>query len=303
MNAYSQVRFDDRLRAYATINEGEEGSTIPVLLKGSDTSEMNRELTYQIISLPKHGILLDSDNKYLIQEGDFLNQTDPYPWSGVLVNYKGNENFFTIPYKKEENHGSLKRYESFEFAALALIPSDLKIGRSLSALNNITLININDPTILNVPNNLQTMYRFSAINWVSNCDTSNDEEDDSINGDDRVVKWRDSSKTCTRDNEINGISVKDLDEGVEFVRVDVKSKHGFLTLNQDHLLKAEFVSCSERNLTKLDWFCHGTGIGDREVRYVRFIDNLITLELACSLLNNNIPLAPHVLDDICCETK
>ncbi len=272
MNAYAQVRSDNRLQAYATINEGEEGSTIPVLLKGSDTSGMNRELTYQITSLPKYGILLDSDSKYLIQEGDFLTQTDPYPWAGVLVNYKGNVNFFTIPYAKEENHGSPRRYESFEFAALALIPSDLKIGRSLSALNNITLININVPTILKVPNNLQTIYRFSAINWVSNCDTPDDEEDDSIKGDDRVVKWRDSSKACSRDNEINGISVKDPDEGVEFVRVDVESKHGFLTLNQDHLLKADFVSCSQRNVTRLDWFCRGTGIGDREVRFVRVID-------------------------------
>jgi hypothetical protein len=242
----SLSRHDQNLTAHASFEEGIEEIIVPILLKGTDKSGMNRDLFFQITSLPKNGVVIDPESERILEAGEILNQTDPYPWSGVEVHYKGNKNFFTNPRKWE----SSQNYETFEFAVMAPMQGEVAIGTSLPVSNNITIVNVNDPPVLNVPTALQSISMFSSLNWGSSCDANEIEN-------------------CSDENRIKGITVHDPDKAFESVRVDLKSTFGILTLNQEHLRKAEFASCSQRNSTNSTWNCKGSGTGDQEVRYLK----------------------------------
>ena len=151
---------------------------------------------------------------------------------------------------------------------MANIPDEVNdtIGISSPAQNNISIVNVNDPPSLRVPSSLQSILQFTSLNWESSCDKINEGESSQSSS---------SKEGCTNDNEIKGITIKDVDEGIDFVRVDVKSMFGILSLNRDDLLNAEFSSCSDRNTSMSRWNCIGTGIGDTMVRNDSLISKTI----------------------------
>lgn len=268
----SSIRLDKTLMANASLNEGLEESAIQILIKGSDTSGMKRDLLYQITSLPQNGVLFEPESQHIIKAGEVLNQTDSYPWSGMTINYVGNKNFFTSPHTWVNLPSELPKYESFAFVIVANVSDKANdtIGISSPVQNNISIVNINDPPSLEVPSSVQPILQFTALNWESNCNKIDQEE---------RYQSSLSDEQCTNDHEINGITIDDADKGIDFVRVDVKSKFGILSLNQDNLLNAEFSSCSDRNSSMSQWNCVGTGIGDTMVRNAFNIYSVNTLIL------------------------
>ena len=251
MSLKLSLSLDDSLVAYSSFHEGREESVLPITIKGADSSG-NRELSFQIKSLPKHGILFEPGSDHIIKEDEILNQTDFPPWSGVTINYKGDKDFFTRPYQRlgDALHETDEpiMYESFGFSVLAKHAGEEAIRTSESAQCQISIINVNDPPTLNVPSTIPSFYKFSSVHWDSFCD-------------------QEGNFQCSNNsNLINGIDIQDFDQGIDFVRVDLKSKHGILTLNGENLRYAEFASCNQGALiTSNLWSCNGTGIGDKEV--------------------------------------
>lgn len=267
MNDKVLSRLDKTLKAYTASHEGIEEKIASILIKGSDLSGMNRELYFQITSSPKHGKLMDPQSDRVIQAGEVLNQTDPFPWNGLIINYKGNPHFFTYPLYDDTLAPNLHQ-DSFEFVVIAPQQNEALIGTSKPAQSNITLTNVNNPPLLEVPSTVQNIQMFSSLNW------EKQRHDAKSHGDDENVinKSDDKDNQCCNTNVIEGISVNDPDRGVDFARISIKSLFGMLSLNQEHLSKAEFASCSSRNTSESNWNCFGTGTGDREVRsYIRFI--------------------------------
>ena len=130
--------YDQTLTAQASFNEGIEESIVSVLMKGSDESGMNRDLSFHITSLPQNGILVEPDSQKIIQVGEVLNQTDSFPYEGVIVHYKGNKNFFTSPHKVENVLPMSNNYESFQYATM--IPpkeGEELFDTSIPVMNNI----------------------------------------------------------------------------------------------------------------------------------------------------------------------
>ena len=115
MSDNSLNRLDETLKAYSSSHEGNEDSIISILIQGSDTSGMNRTLYYKITSSPKNGKLIDPDSGRYIKAGNVLNQTDPHPWDGLIVNFKGNPNFFTHPHTQSSDDDEVQYHDSFEF--------------------------------------------------------------------------------------------------------------------------------------------------------------------------------------------
>ncbi len=261
MPSNSLSRYDPSLIAHPSFEEGIEENIVPVLIKGSDESGMNRDLFFQITSLPENGVLMEPNSEHVIEVGDVLNQTDSYPWTGIVVHYKGNDNFFTSPQTPQESIlESEPIYESFAFAVMAPMQNEVAIGTSSSVSNNITIVNVNDAPVLRAPVTTQSVNMFSSIHWNPTCEDGEDEE--------KNILSSPLDKECTNDNVIRGINIKDPDKDMNFVRVDIKSTLGIISLNQDHLQKAEFASCSARNFTNSTWKCQGNGIGNEEVRFI-----------------------------------
>lgn len=251
----STVSLDTSLIAKSSAEEGFEETAIPLILQGNDTSGMKRDLFFKIMSVPRNGILFEPKSEYLLSKGDTLNQVDSYPWSGVQLIYKGRQDFFTSPHEQDllDEAQENSNHESFEFAIMTTI-NDLNntfSNKSSPAQYNITVVNVNDPLIMDVPSKLQSIYKFSALNWKT------DECKDNA---------QNLPDTCVKNNVMRGISTSDPDEGIDFVRVDVRTTNGILSIHKDELPIAEFASCSQRNTTVSKWNCLGSGTGDREVR-------------------------------------
>ena len=65
---------------------------------------------------------------------------------------------------------------------------------------------------------------------------------------------------------LEGIELKDEDQNIDQVRVDVWAKNGTLTIPEDYLHLADFKSCANRN--PRSWQCHGTGVASRNMTFL-----------------------------------
>ena len=73
------------------------------------------------------------------------------------------------------------------------------------------------------------------------------------------------------------IEANDMDGNFDYVRVDVRSYHGILTLTEDHINKANFAGCSNRSNLDINgavWNCKGTGFGDLEVKMLLIVNKI-----------------------------
>ena len=227
----------------------EENSKL-ISIRGYDNSGLRRKLYFQVLSLPKHGTLIDaSDGNEIISIGDILKETDEYPYTkGASVKYEAGVDFFTSPYYSDTLNNSS---ESFDFAVVIPLNGTKSLGSSLPVRQDLTVINVNDPPKLSIPNVTKTLLLFSSLNW--------DIEDAFAT--EEVIHRTNGFQQCRA--EINGIAVFDSDRDVNYVKVVVNSTNGILILNRDNVHLADFVSCSSRNET--EWKCAGSGNGDKEV--------------------------------------
>lgn len=268
--------------------EGYEEELIPLLLRGSDTSGLDRTLYFKISSLPANGELFEETNTNVsLVKGQILKQTESYPYiDGISILYKGREDFFTSPCV------NCTHQETFGFAVVTPLDGVIGLGISESVSQIVVVVNVNDIPVITVPTEVQSISTFSSFGWGSQlCGGMIVDESYDTN----------SGMQCSSVIRINEIIVLDADMNLDYVRVDIQSSNGLLTLNQEYLDMTNFVGCSSRNIT--GWKCKGSGNSDREVSsYLsrltyRFANN--TLLTKWKPPNFIIP----TLDDICGKAK
>ncbi len=280
--------------------EGIEQKEIKIRLKGSDTSGKNREIFYKIRKLPQHGVLYERNHKSPISRGELLTQSGKYPYdTSAIVKYVGVKDFFTMPYSNET---FVEEY--FEFAVVV----SGEVESSPVMRQQINVINQNDKPKMHIPDYTKSLYTFSSLSWDSSgCyelegetseEGNNTTFSDNFNGTEELnfhgtsdfkfnraltqlisgeeinslkassQRRNEQSATCPSRTNINGIQVLDADRNLDFVRVDISTSNGVITLNQNYLDKANFAICSNRSANGVEdvtWNCLGTGTGDLEV--------------------------------------
>lgn len=229
-----------RLEAYSTIAQGLEDESTVITLKGLDTSQFNRTLSFQLLSLPKHGILRQSNGKIVSIRYPF-DDTSVYPYSyGIKFEYIPDANFFNEPRIPSRDD----YLETFEFVVLASSQENGKNEYSAPANVTIEVLNVNDPPVVSSRIRDRNIYPFSSLTW---------DENDCIICKSKIVFYE-------------PIKVLDPDRNFDFVRVDVTSSHGILTLKHNILNMTDFTSCSNRTSIKDSlWNCKGSPTGDKEV--------------------------------------
>ncbi len=293
------------LVAEISIAEGIEQKEIKIYLKGSDNSGRNREIFYKIRKLPQHGVLYERNHKSPISRGELLSQSGKYPYdTRATVKYVGVKDFFTMPYSNET---FVEEY--FEFAVVV----SGEVESSPVIRQQINVINQNDKPMMDIPDDRRNLYTFSSLSWDSSgCyefDEESSEEDrnktlsDNFNGTDNfnfnraltqllsgeelnsikasTQRRNKKSSSCPSRTNINGIQVMDVDRNIDFVRVDISTSNGVITLNQNHLDEANFAICSNRSANGVEdvtWNCQGTGTGDLKVR-VSYIARVVHVNI------------------------
>lgn len=277
-NTLSIYNFTSALYATSTdVVEGFEDSTIPIFLQGLDTSASQREVFYRIESLPRHGIIFEYSENDPISVGDLLDQTGLYPYkTSAEIKYKGQRNFFTMPYLNitynddedpKLHDESTYVDESFQYAILSqpMEAEEKETSRLFESSpvirQQINVVNVNDPLALNIPYGQQSLTAFSSLSW--NTEGCYKEPD---------RFWRnDFIENCETRLRLEGFQVLDADRNLDYVRVDVESSSGVLTLNQEYLAQTSFAICSNRTVSGVEdvrWNCDGTGTGDSKMTFI-----------------------------------
>ena len=218
--------------------ESVEEEEVIFSITGQDTSGVNRTLAFQIRSLPHHGFLYDQHDESLGIGSVIAN--------GTGLKFIGSKDFFNEPYSI--THPPPDNY--FFFSAILQLEGGAYISSLSLAKVTIKVINVNDPPILVIPFGVKQVDKFSSLSWNKDCSRGN------------------VSTKCKSKLIIDHIEIKDVDGHMDYVRLDITSSHGILTLNEDSLMKASFANCSNRSktdLSEVSWNCNGTGLGDREV--------------------------------------
>ena len=295
-NTLSIYNFTSALYATSTnVAEGFEESMIPIFLQGSDKSVSQREVFYRIESLPRHGIIFEYNENDPISVGDLLDQTGLYPYkTRAEIKYKGQLNFFTMPYLNvtyndddDPNLHDESTYvdESFQYTILSQPPEAEE--KKTSGLfesspiirQQINVVNVNDPLAINIPYGEHSLTAFSSLSW--NTEGCYKEPD---------RFWRNNfTENCETRLRLDGFQVLDADRNLDYVRVDVESSSGILTLNQEYLIQTSFAICSNRTVSGVEdvtWNCDGTGTGDSKVSTI------------VSLRKSEVPHETHVYQNI-----
>lgn len=234
----------------------------PIILRGFDGSGRGRQLTFELTALPQNGMLFDGPKSPPLQVGSRLkNEDGESSMDSAIVYYKSNADFFNSPTLSTAGQAypeSPFRNESFEFRVVTYNDSSVLTGVSSCVDQEVIVRNVNDPPSLSVPDRLLwTGSTFSSFLW------------DRAECSGRTSEWEQydaSENECQSQLIFNGINVTDKDLDIDFVRVDVNSSQGILSLNTVHLGLAEFASCSGRNQST--WQCKGSGTGDKQMTFL-----------------------------------
>ena len=235
-------------------------SSSTIVLRGNDTSGLNRPLLFQLVTIPSHGRLLDERN-FTLSVGSFVGGYAIFPYTeGVLVRYEGTKDFFTYP--PPLPFESNKEY--FEFRVIASSSQDNSKESSLPVLQEIIIINVNDPTIIadsepTRQQQQQNTLKLSSFNLENECDDDID-HDTNDNGDHHLLKSFYGGCLLPFKN----ITVIDPDKNVDFVRVDIDTSYGLLSLDTLGMSMSIFISCTDQQLNST-WKCKGSGSNDGSV--------------------------------------
>lgn len=231
----AKMQQEHHLQAYSTIIQGIEDEKTIITLKGSDSS--NRTLSFQLTSLPKHGTLQQSSGKPISIRVP-LDDKSIYPYThGIKFEYVPNKDFFTEPRVVAQEEYS----ENFSFVVAA--SQDGPVESSSSANVTIEIVNVNDPPSISGRLRNRTIYQFSSLTWDKN-----------------------ECLVCqSKALFYEPIKVLDSDRNFDFVRVDIFSSNGIISLNRDVLNMTDFATCANRTGMENDsWNCKGSPTGDKE---------------------------------------
>jgi hypothetical protein len=240
---------DSSLVAFSTDIEAVEDKPVSFHLRGEDRSGFNRTLKIQVNEISRHGRLF-GDNGELLENGVLLPGSIVHPYDdGLFVKFRSNKDFFNEPYSSERRSLDCSIY--FSVLAPAVAENDTLVESSRGRMI-IKVVNVNDVPVLSVPYSDNVVETFSSLSWDRN----------------ECGRGHITSK-CKSKVVINNIKVNDVDGNLDFVRVDISSSHGILSLNEVHVNKTDFTSCSNRSQFQITedilWNCQGAGIGDQKV--------------------------------------
>lgn len=241
------MQHEHHLQAYSATIQGIEDDKTIVTLKGSDSSPMNRTLSFQLTSLPKHGTLQQSSGRPVSTRVP-LDDKSIYPYThGIKFEYVPNKDFFTEPRVVAQEEYS----ENFSFVVVAAL-QDGQVESSSLANVTIEIVNVNDPPSISGRLKNRTIYQFSSLTW--------------------------DKKEClvcqSKALFYEPIKVTDSDRNFDSVRVDIFSSHGIISLNRDVLNMSDFATCANRTEMENDsWNCKGSPTGDKEasMKYLRSV--------------------------------
>lgn len=218
-------------------------NAINVYAQDSVTSRRNVSIVISLV--PEHGSLLSVTTNSTLMPGDALdmNCTDTN-YMGYIscvssLIYLPNRNYFNSPTSKwngDEVGGTLAT-EIFSFYAVASNNGEY----SNEAVQDIRVINSNDPSVLQCPKQVQHVQAVGTS-----------------------IYARGASFIPLDSTAIRGISIADLDKGVDVVKVKLFATFGLLSLNESYVALLDFNSaafCYEAD----DPQCVGSGDGDREL--------------------------------------
>lgn len=221
-------------------------SAINVYVQDSITSRRN--VTIVISVVPEHGSLLRATTNSTLMTGDALDTdcTDTN-YMGYLscvssLMYLPNRNYFNSPTSKwngDEVGGTLEA-DIFSFYAVASNNGEY----SNEAVQDIRVVNSNDPSVLQCPKHVQYVQAVGTGVYA------------------RGVGFVPLDSTA-----IGGVSITDLDKGVDVVKVKVFASFGLLSLNEMYITLLDFNSaafCYEADTSQ----CVGSGTGDRELIFI-----------------------------------
>lgn len=212
-------------------------------IKVNDTSGLKRNLKIKIKSIPKHGRLYLGDNVQIVN-ASLLPQTLSFPYeNGFFMKYIGNLDYFNEPYQMAQSEDT----EEVKF----IIRTSNSKKSSLQAIR-FNIVNGNDPIEITSSERTKSIKTLSSLSFdPHNCGQET---------------W---NQRCISRAMIDDITVKDVDQNIDFVRVNVATSFGLVTLNKMYLNQTDFASCANRTQLEIDeeitWNCRGTGIGDTSV--------------------------------------
>ena len=209
----------------------------------NDTSDLKRNLQIKIKKIPKHGQLYLEDSVQIVN-ATLLPQTLTFPYeNGFLMKYIGNLDYFNEPYPKMQSEDA----EELKF----IIKSSNNQKSILQAIR-FNVVNVNDPIEVTSSKRTKSIKTLSSLSFDHhNCGQET---------------W---NQRCVSRAMIDDIEIKDVDDNIDFVRVDVATSFGLVTLNHLYLNQTDFASCANRTrmgiAEEITWNCKGTGIGDTSV--------------------------------------
>lgn len=231
-------------------------------IKVNDTSGLKRNLKIKIKSIPKHGRLYLGDNVQIVN-ASLLPQTLSFPYeNGFLMKYIGNLDYFNEPYQMAQS-------EDTEEVKFIIKTSNSK--KSVLQAIRFNIVNVNDPIEITSSERTKSIKTLSSLSVdPHNCGQET---------------W---NQRCISRAMIDDITVKDVDQNIDFIRVNVATSFGLVTLNKIYLNQTDFANCANRTqmdiAEEITWNCRGTGIGDTSVslhrkRWKIFSKMLLTFPL------------------------
>lgn len=225
-----------------------EDTTNHINVYAQDSVTSRRNVTIVISVVPEHGSLLRAISNSTLMPGDTVdtNCTDT-KYTGYFtcvssLMYLPNRNYFNSPTSKwngDEVGGSLET-EVFSFYAVASNNGEY----SNEAVQDIRVINANDPSVLQCPIQVQHVQAVGTS-----------------------VYSRGAGFVPLDSTAIGGVTIADLDKGVDVVKVKLFATFGLLSLDENYVSLLDFNSaafCYGED----DSQCLGSGTGDRGLIFV-----------------------------------
>jgi hypothetical protein len=231
------------LVAYSEPAELAQGRSSSFSIGGYNASSVDWKIMAEITMLPQFGKLLSAEGE--IQAPGFR---IPLPWNATrteLMYRAWSEDFFTAPGFSYSGQDLAKHSEYFTYRLIAVdVRDDEKVlGWSEPVEQDLVVVHTNHPPSLLVPN-------YATLPSKQPTDLGS-----------RPMAF------------LDGIELKDSDQNIDRVRVDVWASNGTLTIPDAFLPLADFESCARRS----PWACHGTGVANRNMTFVAEPDDVSSI--------------------------
>jgi hypothetical protein len=212
-----------------------QGQASSFTIGGYNASTPDWVVLVEITTLPQFGNLLADDGPVNVPGyripllGDATRTSLFYrAWS---------EDYFNVPCFSYSGQDLEKPPEFFSYRLIAVDAQDNEkvLGLSESVQHDLVIVHINHPPTLLTPNKAN------------------------------VPPEQPSGLDARPMAFVEGLELKDPDQNMDRVRVDIWTYNGTLTIPEDYLRLADFETCANRSPF---WQCHGTGAANRNMTFV-----------------------------------